>query len=102
MDINYTGRLAVSLYGILIQGWRHNGNSGVVALSLDLCSPAKEGTKYLFFLRLCLYFTAHLLIAFVSSPSDQYDFSILASIISILQVICVLDFNKITNICDSS
>lgn len=26
MDINYTGRLAVSLYGILIQGCRHNGN----------------------------------------------------------------------------
>lgn len=26
MDINYTGRLAVSLYSILIQGCRHNGN----------------------------------------------------------------------------
>lgn len=26
MDINYTGCLAVSLYGILIQGCRHNGN----------------------------------------------------------------------------
>lgn len=26
MDINYMGRLAVSLYSILIQGCRHNGN----------------------------------------------------------------------------
>ena len=37
MDINYTGCLAVSLYGILIQGCRHNGNPhhGL------RCSPAR-------------------------------------------------------------
>jgi len=38
MDINYTGRLAVSLYGILIQGCRHNGNPRHT--ETPDCSPA--------------------------------------------------------------
>lgn len=37
MDINYTGRLAVSLYGILIQGCRHNGNPRATRSSLLTC-----------------------------------------------------------------
>lgn len=37
MDINYTGCLAVSLYGILIQGCRHNGNPH----HGHRCSPAQ-------------------------------------------------------------
>lgn len=39
MDINYTGRLAVSLYGILIQGCRHNGNPRATRTH---CSPARR------------------------------------------------------------
>lgn len=38
MDINYTGCLAVSLYGILIQGCRHNGNPHH---GQHRCSPAQ-------------------------------------------------------------
>lgn len=41
MDINYTGRLAVSLYGILIQGCRHNGNPRHTDLTAHL--PVGEG-----------------------------------------------------------
>lgn len=43
MDINYTGRLAVSLYGILIQGCRHNGNPRHTELTH--CSPARKWGK---------------------------------------------------------
>lgn len=43
MDINYTGRLAVSLYGILIQGCRHNGNPRHTELAH--CSPARKWGK---------------------------------------------------------
>jgi len=43
MDINYTGRLAVSLYGILIQGCRHNGNPR--HMELTHCSPAHKWGK---------------------------------------------------------
>lgn len=49
MDINYTGRLAVSLYGILIQGCGHNGKYSIVALGPELCSPARGGTQHLFY-----------------------------------------------------
>ena len=43
MDINYTGCLAVSLYGILIQGCRHNGNPHH-GLRLLTC-PVKRGEE---------------------------------------------------------
>lgn len=43
MDINYTGRLAVSLYGILIQGCRHNGNPRHTD-SLLTCPWVRDGT----------------------------------------------------------